>query len=420
MRILVLTNMYPPHHYGGYERSCRDVVERWRAAGHRALVLTGDVQVPGVPWPVAGETDVQRRLRLYWDDHRILDPPLWDRFRLERANGAALEAVLEEFDPEVVSVWAMGALSFGLLTRLAARRVPVVPVICDEWPVYGPTVDAWLRPLAGRPRLARLVGRATRLPASLPPLDAVAPACFVSEHLRAAVRDRSPWSFPGSTVTYSGIEAGEFPFDDVHLDRPWGWRLLYVGRIDPRKGIETVVRALALCPAEATLSIVGGGDERYLSRLRALADELGVGARVSYGVVERSELAGRFDVADVVVFPSEWEEPFGLVPLEAMARGVPVVATTVGGAGEFLADGGNCLTFAAGDAEALVEALQRLARDAALVEHIVAGGRSTAAQLTVDELAAVLEEWHLAAAGRLGHPPRHRPPPVLPAATDPS
>ncbi len=76
MRILVLTNMYPPHAYGGYEQCCRDVVERWRAAGHEVLVLTSTVRVPGVDEGAEPPNEVRRLLRLYWADHEILDPPL--------------------------------------------------------------------------------------------------------------------------------------------------------------------------------------------------------------------------------------------------------------------------------------------------------------------------------------------------------
>src|ERR1035437_5832751 len=48
MRVLVLTNMYPPHAYGAYEQQCRDAVEHWRARGHQVLVLTSQITVPGV------------------------------------------------------------------------------------------------------------------------------------------------------------------------------------------------------------------------------------------------------------------------------------------------------------------------------------------------------------------------------------
>ena len=411
MRILVLTNMYPPHAYGGYEQSCQQVVERWQAAGHEVFVLTSDWTVPGVDAPTEGAGGVRRQLRLYWADHEILDPPLSRRLAIERNNRSVLDRTLTEFSPDVASAWAMGAMSFGLLHRLGERGVPVVSVVCDEWPVYGPVVDAWLRPLSRRPRLGRAVHAVSGLACTPPDLDRLGPACFVSEFLRRACRERSRWGFPDSTVVYSGIEASELYESGIGAgdagERPWAWRLLYVGRIDPRKGVDTVLRALARCPTEAHLKVVGRGDDRYGDELRVLAADLGIADRVAFSVADRSELAGVYAAADAVVFPSVWEEPFGLVPVEAMACGTPVVATAVGGAAEFLRDGVNCGVFPAGDDERLWRTLQRLATDPALRRRLVAGGRVTAAELGVDQLAQVLEAWHEFAAGPAG---RSRPP----------
>jgi glycosyltransferase involved in cell wall biosynthesis len=268
-----------------------------------------------------------------------------------------------------------------------------VPVVCDEWPVYGPVVDAWLRPLVPRRRLARVVSAVTGLATTLPPLDSAASACFVSAFLGDVVRRRSPWTFPRAAVVYSGIDLDEFPLAP-EVERPWAWRLLYVGRIDPRKGIDTVIRALGRCPPQATLDVHGQGDDRYLAELQKSCADLGLEGRVRFTVTPRSKLSAVYRQADALVFPSVWEEPFGLVPIEAMASATPVVATLVGGAGEFLEDGRNCLAFAPGDDEALTAALTSLAGDASLRARLVAGGRQTAAQFTVDRLAEVLEEHH--------------------------
>ncbi|MHB1710026.1 MAG: glycosyltransferase family 4 protein [Acidimicrobiales bacterium] len=410
MRVLVLTNMYPPHAYGGYEQSCRDVVEYWRSAGHQVLVLTGRITVPGVAVIHEDPNQVRRELWLNWEDHEIVNPHLHQRLTRELTNRRSLDRAVQEFRPDVVSAWAMGAMSLGLLTSVARRGIPVVSVICDEWPLYGPLVDAWLRPFAARPRLGRLIGVLTGLETTLPDLDRIGPACFVSEFLRRTVRARSPWCFPDSTVVYSGIQSGEFPARRRAAPR-WGWRLLCVGRIDPRKGVDTAIRALALCPPEAVLQVIGRGDDRHLRALGDLASELGLSDRVRFGTAERSELAGIYAAADALVFPPTWEEPFGLVPVEAMSCGTPVVATTVGGAAEFLEPGTNCLAFPPGDAEGLVVALRRLAGDPALRRSLAGAGRLTAAELGADRLAAVLEEWHRAAiGGPEGSRPSDRPP----------
>src|SRR6202050_1858933 len=237
MRILVLTTRAPPHAYGGYEMGCRDVVERWRRAGDEVMVLTSTVRVPGHdapsdqggtgpgrsrgPAPSEDPRQVRRELRLYWDDHVILSPPLVTRLHTERRNRHYLDAALADFCPDVVSAWAMGAMSMGLLSRLGDLGVPVGVGVADEWPYYGPNVDAWLRPLAARPGLARLVGATTGLATGLPPLDELGPFCFASEAMRTKLRALSPWSFPRSAIVPWGIDASVFRMPTAAPERPW-------------------------------------------------------------------------------------------------------------------------------------------------------------------------------------------------------
>src|SRR5205085_2776598 len=117
-------------------------------------------------------------------------------------------------------------------------------------------------------------------------------------------------------------------------ERPWSSRLLYVGRVDAWKGIDTLLLALSELP-NASLELYGrGGCEQRAYYVRR-AQSLGLSSRVKFGSLERHELAARYRDADVRVFPSEWPEPFGLVPLEAMACATPVIATAVGGSAEF-------------------------------------------------------------------------------------
>ncbi|MDT7729217.1 MAG: hypothetical protein QOI21_5793 [Actinomycetota bacterium] len=121
-------------------------------------------------------------------------------------------------------------------------------------------------------------------------------------------------------------------------------RLVTVGRLVPRKGFDVVIEALRGV-AHTELVIAGGPAEGRLSadpeaaRLKRVAAEAGVGDRVKFaGQVSRQDMPDLLRSADIVVC-APWYEPFGIVPLEAMACGIPVVAGAVGGLTDTIVDG---------------------------------------------------------------------------------
>lgn len=390
-----MTSLYPPHSYGGYEASCRDVVERWRRR-HRVTVLTSDTRVAGVV--DVDEPGVRRELGFYWVDHALPDRSWRERVRLERANREALRRVLAQERPHVVSAWSMGALSLGLLEEVAAAGLPLVLVVCDDWLVYGERADLWRRGLRGRPVRARLARAITGLSTGWPAPDAAVRVVWVSRSVRDRARRDAPWFPDDGVVIGSGIDRADFP-EAAPEPRPWSWRLLQVSRLDPRKGLETGVRALAQLPQDAVLDVVGRGDEEHRRHLLAVAAALGISDRVRLTAHPRSALASVYAAADVALFLPTWEEPFGLVPLEAMACGTPVVATGTGGSADFLVDGENCLLVPPGDAAVTAAAVHRLADDADLRRRLVTAGRATARRHDADDYAARLEAEHLAAVG---------------------
>lgn len=405
MRILTVTNWYPPHHYGGYELSCFDVMTRLEGRGHDVHVLCSDQRLASAGPATAHEARVDRSLRLYHSGEDLVVPPARERLAIERHNRARLLAALDEHRPDVVSAWHFAALSLGLLTAVAERGIPVVYAVCDEWPAFGLKLDQWARPFEG-PRPRRALGRAvaglTGVPTTVPDIGAYGPALYVTDDLRRRVEARTRFHFTDAAVVYSGIDRTVYPARPA-VDRPWRWRLLCTGRFDPRKGFETVVRALALLP-EATLTIHGRGGDAERARLRALAEDLGVGDRLTMSALERDAMPAAYEAADAFVFPSEWNEPFGLVPIEAMACGTPVVATGVGGSAEFLRDGENCLLVTPGDPASLAAAVRRLADSPSVRRPLIEGGMATAEHMTADRLADVMEQWHLHAAGAAPRP----------------
>jgi glycosyltransferase involved in cell wall biosynthesis len=374
----------------------------WRSAmlhlerhGHETRVLTTDTDT-GASEP--DDPNVRRDLRWYLREREFPPLPRGEILGLERHNARVLRAELRGFRPDVVTWWSMGGMSLSMVERVRRAGIPAVGFVVDDWLDYGPKADGWTRALARRPRLVgaiaeRVVGAPARLD-----LERAARYVFVSETTRG--RAEAAGIRPASSgIAHGGIPAS---FIGPAPEREWEWRLLYVGRLDPRKGVHTAVEALAQLPEAATLTLVGGWDDREERRLREVASDRGVEGRVRFeGQRSREEAKEAYDNADLVIFPVVWEEPWGLVPIEAMARGRPVVATGRGGSGEYLRDGENALLFDAEDADALARAVTRFAEDPELRRRLREGGLATARHHTEDRYNdAVLREIEAAGGAR--------------------
>ena len=191
--------------------------------------------------------------------------------------------------------------------------------------------------------------------------------------------------------------------------------LLTVGGIEPRKGSIDLVEALAQLsrmPAvnRPVLVVVGGHsfqDHRpYRDRVLARAAELGVEFGrdvVVVGTVSGDELVGWYHAADAFVFPSV-KEGWGMVILEAMTAGLPVVASDIPVFREFLRDGENALLARVGDPHALAAALRYVCGDAGLRERLGRAGPTTAARYTWEACAAQHSRVYEELAGAVSAP----------------
>jgi glycosyltransferase involved in cell wall biosynthesis len=139
-------------------------------------------------------------------------------------------------------------------------------------------------------------------------------------------------------------------------------RCLAVARLVERKGLGELLRAFALLPrGRCRLDIVGKGPDE--SRLRELALRLGLGEEVQFlGSLTRPAVAQRYREADLFTLPSS-AEAFGNVFAEALASGLPIVGSTVGGIPELVDHGANGLLVKPGDPEGLAQAIDYLAGD---------------------------------------------------------
>ncbi len=205
-----------------------------------------------------------------------------------------------------------------------------------------------------------------------------------------------------------GVDAEEFsPMSRAEARQALGldpheFIVLQLGRLVPRKGVDNVIRAMAHLPADmpARLLIVGGDaptpDEHLtpeIARLRGVAQEAGVGARVTFvGQRQRHELRAYYPAANVFV-TTPWYEPFGITPLEAMACATPVVAARVGGLQYTVHDGHTGWLVPPNDPPALADRLAALYADPFVAARFGRAGLARArAMFSWDRVAAQLAE----------------------------
>jgi glycosyltransferase involved in cell wall biosynthesis len=186
--------------------------------------------------------------------------------------------------------------------------------------------------------------------------------------------------YVADTYQASGVPAGSLhvlpygvPLGVQPAPPPAQPTVLFLARLIPHKGADQVIRAFALVPDPARLVVAGTGPE--LPKLRELAQRLDLGRRVRF---LEEEGTGRklYPSASLVVVPSLWPEPFGLVGPEAMAQGRPVVAYRVGGIPEWLPEGEVGYLVEPGDVVGMADRITKLLSDPSLARRMGRAGRA--------------------------------------------
>lgn len=381
MRILTLTNLYPPFYVGGYELRCAAITEALRARGHEVRVLTSDHGLATQPAP-QNQAHVHRKLRIHgYYGHPWL--PLSRLQHLETHNNETLRDEIAAFKPDVVHVWCMNGLSKSLCLTLQQLGVRLVYDVSDHWILRSLKADVWLdwwnrREGSLGSQAQRLLwtlgGRRKRLH-PLAPTNPVGDIRFPKLYFTSA-RLRELTAQQGYDVGHGAVI--HCPVDTEHfsgtpvLREPRRW--LWVGRLAEDKGIHTALRALALLKESfhGVLSIYGKGDAAYVDGLKKFAAEHHL--PVSWHSATPQQMPEVYRSHDALLFTSEWEEPFALTPLEAMSCGLPVIGTLTGGSRELFRHADNALTYDAGDAGHLAERILLLQNDAALRDSITING----------------------------------------------
>jgi len=264
-----------------------------------------------------------------------------------RAHVRALRALR----PDVVhaNLDSQWSAQYGLLASVLTRT-PVVAVVHSVWDQPARVQRVLVRRLARR--VDAYVG--------------------VSKYAAASTEALLGLGDGSVRVIYNGVPA---PSSVAPRGDGGGPVVGAVGRLSPEKGLDVLVRAMASLPG-CRLVLVGEGPQR--PALEALAAQLGVTGRVTFAGWVEAPWAAHF-AFDVLAVPS-FSEGFGLVAVEAMLAGTPVVATAVGAVPEVVRNGETGLLVPPGEAEPLARALGRLLADAPLRATFAERGRAVATE----------------------------------------
>ncbi|CAN5491490.1 hypothetical protein BH10CHL1_BH10CHL1_34040 [soil metagenome] len=430
MRILFLSNFYPPHAIGGYEQWCQEVADRLCARGHTVTVLTSrygrqsDKSVEATEEKSANKPTVIRTLFLqadlayYQPINFFLQRP-----QQERANRAELRRVIDQSQPDVLMVWGMWNLSHNL-PYWAEQWLPgrVAYFISSYWPTdVDPHTCYWQLPT--RRPLARLLKQPLRKAAlaqlrreAYPPPLRIENAVCCSQYVRDTLIQAGKLSEKAG-ILLGGSDPEPFlqqARDDAPVNnhitnnvpdqRPL--RLVYFGRLIHDKGVHTALEALHLLKQRGLaeqfqLTILGSGHPDYEAKLHHLVEIFGLGNQIEFiRQVPREEIPqwlGRFDS---FVFTSIWPEPMARSVMEAMAAGLLVIGSEVGGQMEMLAHRQNSLTFQAEDAATLAEHMLEAWQDPVQRRRLAQAGKQMVLErFTLKRMVNDLEAYLLTISG---------------------
>ena len=404
MRILNISNYYPPFDLGGLEQLAAEVVAALQARHHQVHVLTSRHGTA----PRCGVAHLQRVLHLDSADHLHYHPhyALTARFH-ERRNARSVAAAVADVAPDVVFIWGMWNLPRGI-ARQAEQLCPgrVVYYIASPWPT---DVDAhtayWNAPasrraLRGPKRWAAVGARAllSGQPGSLPEFSHV---LCVSDFMRRYMTDAVGVPPAQLSVVHNGIDLARF-VPRVRRHPGANLQLLCAGALAEHKGVHVAIDALGQLihgrgMKNVHLTLVGSGHPAYARLLRDRVAVLGLTNFVTFRErIDRAQIPDLLLGFDVFLFPSVWEEPLARSVQEAMACGLVVIGTTTGGTPEILIDGETGLCVAPNDPQSMAGKIACVAADPGLQERLRRNARRLVEERFTLERMVQEIECHLA------------------------
>lgn len=369
MKILFISNLYPPNALGGYERLCHSVAEALAIRGHEVGVLTSTYGGLSSEYP--GQR-IWRSLNLLACEGNIYQPFDASEEMRKEINGfniQKLDSVMNEFEPEIIFAWNLYFFDKSLIEHIEGHHsAKSVYFLTDNWLISFFNGD-FLGQFFSRVVFGAIQESEISQPAE--PKQLRARAIFGSRFMERFYENAGIF-FSDTRVIHNGVDLPaitEAMADRLHNIQYGRLKLLFAGRVVDVKGVETAIRALPqvikeLPNVEVILDIVGDcQDQSYKSKLEQIILENHLGNNVNfYDPVAPDKLFSLFQQYDIYLFPSLYE-PFALTLIFALHAGIPTVASNVGGNPEIIFDDKTGVLYEKNDhgrmAEKIIELYQR-------------------------------------------------------------
>ena len=387
VRIAQVITLFLPDFVGGATLACADLARGLRERGHEVSVFCGRPHGDATPyeestWEVDGlpVTGVNAA-----PGYAALDPRSYHHPEI----APAFARFLDRTRPEVVHFHSIQALGANLLEVAAERRVPIVVTLHDWWwwcaRMFLVDQHDFVCP-------ARVASERCHC---APGFDLMSRRRYLASMLAHAGRVLAPSRFLADAAIANGVApewvavcANGVARGDVQRDRhPGPVRFGYFGGPDHRlKGLPTLLAAADRLDCGGFELVLHVGTARRRGLTRRLVDRVGFELTIPLTVDDRVRLMPAFAPAELVavlaeldclIVPSLMRESYSLVTREALAAGVPVIASDSGGPGEIIRPERNGLLFATGDADDLAACLRRFVLEPGLAEELRTGAAAT-------------------------------------------
>ncbi len=373
MKILVLSDLYPPYYKGGHEIQLKIIADGLSKAGHNIYVLTSKygIAVENV------ENGVYRLLNYYeWMNQGNRRYEQIRRAVLGRVNYLITDRIIRNLRPDIVYAGLISGISVFPMKAIQKYNIPIVHHLGAYF--FVELVKDCLLERNSIKRLYRKIGFGF---GDINEFD-------FNHIITASQKVKDCYVEVGfKDNNLSVISLASVPLDVVRKEEECGEKqhestikLLYVGRISEEKGVHVAVKAVGHMVncwgvRAVKLSIIGDGDRNYIERLEALIDRQGVRNCVEFkNKMQWEEVLKVYSDYDILVFPSIWEEPFAGVLIEAMSQGLPVVGTNTGGTPELIRHGWNGLLVPPNDPIGMAEKIKEFLDDPGLVRKVSING----------------------------------------------